>query len=382
MTDVTIGLGCFHFGLAQGFGGEFTWEYYCEEVEKALESISNLTELSIEHVIKPEEVLRYEHKDPASRIDEIVGAHPPIGTLRISFQLYLPYRVQKQFFPIKSLQEGCPTFTENFIVLIKPTYLGIPLAFIELLEPSRTPDPSSAVVVIREFLKAQLPDMADRTIRFESLGPSPFHADIFFSLDASVFSEEQAANLKVECELTRDYDLIRIFANPQVYETTLSAKEAFIDLAKHELALYYWIIQNRNLFYKKWQSLENSVQHITNSFSKKGLKGAVEKLVFTPRYISKAVEEISQFEIDRISIENTRDSLYKGVYQSTKDVPIFRKQVDQEINNLKTYPVKQMSDLVQFIESRSVKNLEILTNILVGLLGGVTGAIITLIFTR
>jgi hypothetical protein len=53
MKVMPIGLGCFHFGIGKAFGNKFDWKLYYSELRKSLESITNISDLSIEEERDP-----------------------------------------------------------------------------------------------------------------------------------------------------------------------------------------------------------------------------------------------------------------------------------------------------------------------------------------
>ena len=67
---------------------------------------------------------------------------------------------------------------KNFQIKIKDSY-HLPIALVEIIDPSETPKPSSAVQIVREFLRSEFKRINSDFLRFECLGPSPFHFDCY-----------------------------------------------------------------------------------------------------------------------------------------------------------------------------------------------------------
>jgi predicted CopG family antitoxin len=293
----------------------------------------------------------------------------------IEFSLYLPYRLQEKY---GSLLKARETFTEKFKIRINCSYFGIPITFIELIDPTKLPSPSDAVMIIRKFFEDQIPDSQDNTIRFESLGPSPFHVDVYLNLEEGKFEENNFADLIVESVVKRGYDFIKVYGNTKSYKTLPEVKKRFIHSAGHELCFYYLLEQMSNKFYQEWQSLKDSVNELLRRSMEKGLMNVWYKLFYFPQLTTEAVDKIAQFEINRIEWNTQRNIFYRQIYKSAIDIPIFKSYIDDEINNLPQFPIKELSELITFVEKKRLKGLEFLILIAGSLFGGIIGTLLTL----
>ena len=78
---------------------------------------------------------------------------------RIDFDLYIPFRIQDG---LARLRARSDTGTENFRIHVIYVYYS-PVVFVELLDPTDPCTPSTAMVVIREYLWSELRKTHDRS---------------------------------------------------------------------------------------------------------------------------------------------------------------------------------------------------------------------------
>jgi hypothetical protein len=121
-----------------------------------------------------------------------LGCFPGLGSdSTVEFSLFIPHRVQADLFPSGRLPN---TLTEHFRVRVVGTFTGLPIAFVEPDNPTGIPEPSDAVIIVREFLVSQLA-MNNSPLTLQILGPSPVHAD-FYVLDSEIEQERIKSEFK------------------------------------------------------------------------------------------------------------------------------------------------------------------------------------------
>ena len=96
-----------------------------------------------------------------------------------SFLYLLPHRIQEELVENIGRISGTNTLSERFRVHILGSIPDLPIAFVEPDAPSGTPSPADAIVIVREFLRKHLKQTERGSIKLDTLGPSPFHADIY-----------------------------------------------------------------------------------------------------------------------------------------------------------------------------------------------------------
>jgi hypothetical protein len=250
---IWFGIGSFHFGYRKAPPFKFRLHEYVRDLKSALESVPAITEVFIDI---PETKFNIDnvdvHHDPGLFQDG-VGHFPPISHGSIRFQIYIPARVQEDLCQVSAPTD---TGTERFTVYIDYAYEG-PVAFVTLQDPaSGDRDPATAIQVVREFLVRELrPNKSP--IRFEFLGPSPFHAECSLRLiDAAAAGNGAFAVSHIE---RRGYDLLRFTSDHIEYDSAEDAAEDLFQELDEELGLFYAINANEAQARIQWQSIEEQV---------------------------------------------------------------------------------------------------------------------------
>lgn len=176
-----FGIGCFHFGITPAMQSPFSPQDYATEIESVLKAIANISEI---------EVFCDDPVDSTEQSFECNGDIPDFSTgkdwfpyvslLDISFDIYLPRRVQAEI--LETQEEFLKTQSEQFRILMRNCYYS-PVAFITPLEAQTDEcNASDAVVLVRRYLEREIRKQGGK-LALESTGPSPFHADFFLRLE-------------------------------------------------------------------------------------------------------------------------------------------------------------------------------------------------------
>ena len=99
---------------------------------------------------------------------------------RIDFDLYIPLRIQKD---LAGRDTQWDTGTENFRIHVRHSFYS-PITFVRLLGTDKSNAPSTAMVVVREYLQTKCAEPSS-DLRFTCLGPTPFHADLHIEPDVT-----------------------------------------------------------------------------------------------------------------------------------------------------------------------------------------------------
>ena len=113
--EKSFGIGCFHFGLKGELPINFQGTQYLESITRSLNNIPNITnvEVDIENGIHECDQILNE----LPRLSEGEEYFPNLPDLKISFNLYIPYRIQTELYGVE--QRFLNTNTENFKIIIK-----------------------------------------------------------------------------------------------------------------------------------------------------------------------------------------------------------------------------------------------------------------------
>jgi hypothetical protein len=367
----SFAIGCFNFGVKKIPPYDFVGSDYLEQLEKTLSKVTNLTNLNFESDEDfPNRKKKITKKTPHIQNDR--GYFPEALILEIEFNLHIPYKIQAKI--IGGKKKYLRTNTEDFYVKILNGYF-VPVTVIECIEPDKKNDPSSAVQIVREYLKKELKEIASDYIRFEFLGPSPFHLDCY--LKPRKFAENSDWFFETEMVLQKGYDDLTIYYDEDEFEDIEEAMYNLYPIINDELGFYYSAQQNRVHKMRSWNSLQKKLKKLLEIQKTKGLAGLYKKFFARPKLIEKIFVALATFEWDNIYVNNYKQNYYKQTFE-VDDRILFKTFIDKELDEKDDHPIQQVSDLLNFFESRRVKSVELTMTIIAAIVGGAIGSIITI----
>lgn len=359
-----FGVGCFHFGYEPQLPFYFKTARYIEALTAALKSLPSVNKLSIIHNETFNNEYQVEIATPTLNSGE--GYFPVVTFLRINLSIYIPFRVQEEILESIGLER---VDTENFSILMLDTYYG-PVTFIECLNAPVEGSPSVAVVLLREYLKREFTKI-EGPITFESLGPSPFHADFLLRGNPQVNGEFSSEILP-----RRGYDQVIIECGTEDWPSD-DDLESLYDELKGELGLFYSIQRQNIAFMKRWSTLVKDWEKLRESVEKKvsivNIAHRLEIHRASKQLISDAYSFRAELDIERQEREQAIASEYD------KGTQIYLERfVQSKAEMLSQYPVDTILGWAQHINEASFKQAEIVAVIFAGLIGGVIGAFVTI----
>jgi len=373
-----FGVGCFNFGVKKSPPFTTTGSEYISELRAALEGISNISEIQIN---ASEEFLLYSFsvEDPIAPIDEGFHFFPRTDfNPEISFDLYIPRRIQHELSPLKPSPE---IGTEKFRISIwYPFYM--PVTFVESIEPDKVNNPSEAVIIIREFLDKHINEPDSGYIRFESLGPSPFHADFF--LKEEVQRSENYTYRGFSCHRIqrRGYDRLEFFLDPAAIGTNQEiAKKRLFHVLEDEIAVFYLITHMRWLQYSAWADLQSDISDLVRAREKSFFKSWWQNLFSGARQIHDAFVGIAEYEIEDMEGQSYLERAYRDLFKY-KTKPFLNRELEESRQEWSVSPANQLREIVTLLETRRSRLVESFILLLSAIVGGVAGSIITLLISK
>ena len=244
-----FGVGCYHFGLKTPI--EISAENYIIALKDRLNKINTISDINVE--------FDEDGPDVTIKIDDDVGSFndsgrsiPLLQFFRLSFSIYIPERIQRDL--TKNIYPRC-IGVENFKVTIEHDWYG-PFTVVECIDSTDETNPSDAVVIIREFFKKEFHEDSG-IIRFECLGPSPFHAN--FVLKES--SEELSTPIETKIIKLRGYDHLEFLYRKSEYDDETAYDDVLEELAS-EFGLYYRLVAEERVRSNEWELLEENVSSV------------------------------------------------------------------------------------------------------------------------
>ena len=361
-----IGIGCFHFGVAREMFPEFTAKRYAEEVEKAINQIANVSDLKVS---SPDEYT-YNYRFDRSNMPKFEQGDdwfPVLGYLNIVFNVFIPTKLQEQYLGESFRSKPVP---ENFLVTIHNDRW--PIAYVSLLcEDFDEYPPSKAVLIVRKYLEEEIGKQKGR-IRFEKLGPSPFHANIYVDYYRS---ETNKSNFAIRTEKRQGYGSITFLVHRDIYSDEKLLISKFHKIVEPEISLYYMIIHFRARQFHLWENIQDLTTKIveTGPTFLRWLKSSI-RFVSKGYRINKLFESLISFKVETLQKKESLAEMYRYVYSIPRNLKEF---IDQEYNNPPLFPVSEIFDLLYFKESRVSKFWELVALLIAAIMGGVVGSLLT-----
>ena len=361
---IGFGVGCFHFGIKKETPFEFKGSEYISKLGEALEDIPNSRNIKISASDAFGNVSG-QIEDELPKIDEGKGFFPEVQLGFVEFELHIPFDEQAKL--LESMQY-IENFTEDFKVTIHYGSRS-PIAYVEPLFPSNDISPSNAVITVREFLETNL---NSDYIRFECIGPSPFHADFYIKESQHAPDNGFTHALKKKY----GYDTIIFNYNPELYAKDKITNLIYTNI-RIELDLYYFILQEHSYRIGEWETLTDIMDNLIdleqlNTFNY--LKNAFKR----SNLLNNTYINLVKFESRQLTYLNEEQDIYTLIY-SVNDGHL-KYFIDTAIEENPTFPTEQLNKLIKFFESRRMKNMEIAVMLISGFIGGIAGALFTGLF--
>jgi hypothetical protein len=269
--------------------------------------------------------------------------------------------------------------TERFRIVIRYGY-HFPVTFVEPLAPSENCSPSDAVIIVREFLKKQIDVVRSEYIRFDVLGPSPFHGD-FYLLELPPPEEScDIIGFSFASIPLRGYDSLEFQFDRALYDNIDEAKAELLDELEDEAGLFYrmtnWAVRQMH----SWSDLETAFDGLLGLYQAKGPRGLWGTLVPAYKRVHDVVVALSQFEGNQLWMMHDLRQEYRDLSAKERE-PYLDAYLQKRMADFPSYPTKQLGDVVALLEGRRSKAVENFFVIIAAILGGIIGALVTLAIT-
>lgn len=372
-ASIQFGVGCFSFGIQKSPPFQLRGVEYVSQLQSTLEKIPTVSEINIE-AESDFKAISLEVENNIPKLDEDYGFFPPPSMdLEISFKLYIPARIQKQLYNgIEFTTQPC----EKFRITVHNTY-HFPVTFVELLEDMTKYEPSSGVVVVRKYLEKEFEKIDSELIRFESLGPSPFHAD-FMLCEDSGNERENPHGFRCEIDQQRGYDDVTFYYKSKYFDTLASARDMLFYELEDELGVFYKVVHSDVMRMHVWYSLTDRIQNVLSAQKQKGMFRIYLNLVRNYREIHDIAIELCQFEANELMCLSEAEKDFKNLFTDTA-IPYLEPFLKKQIESLNSYPCSQIRNVLDLLETRRSNLTGAIIVLISAIIGGVVGSLITLL---
>ena len=360
---IPFGVGCFYFVPTERAPETGQSARYIELIRAALEAIPNADNIVIDGGEDPDPLLLPLKGSWPSLDEPVFNAYP--SYLNIDFDLYIPPRIQEQVLnPLGEELVG----SEHFHVEL--VYRDMPLVMVTATEPGGWRAGSTYIMLIREYLKRELDSSV---VGLSVLGPSPFHSDFLLKL-----VQQQERPLVVGREQpTFGYSQHWCrYASTSHDKSTRQALSAVLAELTPELTTFYEACQRRQLLMRAWEKIEEPVRATLLAEGSGCWRDAIVNRLRQSRSIRLVTARLARFEMDRIF----EHQILEGALDHTYSVPgraYLREEVEKAVNRMGEYPIEEVYRLIEFLEGRRSKQVELLVVFTAALVGGIVGSILT-----
>lgn len=374
----SFGIGCFHFGISDESNKEiFSVKEYISEVKNVLEKISSISDINISY---DEDLKNHEFTIELanSRLQNGDFCHPYIESYNLEFKIYIPFRIQAKLIGIK--KNYLDTNTENFKVYFRHNWYG-PLSFVECLNPTLETKPSSAVRIIREYISTEIKKI-DTFLIYDFIGPSPFHANFYLTIDENKDKEETNNYFKIEHFKTHGYDELYIKYRKSDFKFEEEALEYLLNELESEVAYFYDFKVKEIHKSNEWSIINKGMHSILDFEDKESKKTFKDKYFNRPKLFKEVFKDIGLFKGQEIFNKNINNRDYSSIYKHSHNQIYLQYFIDKEISESMNYPLDETIELLKYFDQKSSKTFELMVIFIATIMGGVIGASITILFSK
>ena len=375
MNAVPVGVCCFHFGLSSTPSGEYTYGRYVDDVRDLLTAVRGLSDLEIggsfdrdAPIEVPSTLL------PMCDAREVV---PKIQNHRIDFLLHVSLaeqaKVRGSSFPVPQ------TFTERFRVSVRPTVYGMPVVFVEPIEPDGASRPYDCGLVVQEAVRARISDAGHELLRLEILQPSPLPVDTILVSEEARFEKSPHVPFAWDYLESRGFDVLSVSYNPPVFKDERAPIVFFETVAGPEVGLIYSIVQLMDAEGRDWSDLEATARKLVGTLlpENRGKDAGSRK---TQRdLVEKSTADLAEFELTRSNIRTNLSMHYRILTRSMTEGCFYKTKIERMLELWPVRPIEEVRRITTFAEGRWTHRVSVLTTFVVGFASALIGAAATLI---
>jgi len=359
---LAVGVGCFWFSPKRPISGIEAGKgpiaRHLDDVKSALEDIDNVSDLEIVF-----DSTRLAEASPDDTLDD--DDDPLFIDGSIEFDLFLPIRVQQHYGLGHSVE------VERFHVSITHAFY-FPVTFIHYTVPDQEDatefSPSGSIIIAREFLQEKLKDHPK--VKFNYIGPSPFHAKLIVK---SLDGEEGESTVEI---VSRGYNTIFVKVSDDEDDLMQVVSDRYLDI----LSCYYGIIWRRVSLYRSQARIIGQVRGLVDMGESKFPLASLKTMSKRKTTITEIFTDILDDKVQRISLDGF-------VNEATRDGTIahdniLRHFLDDALSEIPKLPTDEIRKVVDIVEGRRSSFLQNGATLLAGLLGAIIGSLLTIILSH
>lgn len=380
---IMFGVGCFSFEapdadhlLMENPTGTYSVHDWASDVERYLAAFPSIDNIRVEgfRSVRGDQPLTWRDTTVAAirQLDHDgshhggdLRPHPDRG--RVGFTVTIPIRTQVEVMVYAEGRTGT-----RFDVDIRYG-AGMPVAFVRTYADQE--DPSLAVAIVREFLRAEERARGSESspIRFVAMGPSPLWSNFVVRPPDPEVDEE------LDVELVDDTGYNWVVLRARQTKSVCDPERAYA-LAKARLqdaaSTYYEFISQGLVSYATRRYIESELEDLVSVHRAHGFRAWLTRLWSGGRKANDLMLDILAIDVD----QRRGSESNKEAWSALKDSPggiALAPQVQRELQDGQEDYVTHTREVVGVLNSRHAKDVEIVAVVLASVLGGAVGAALT-----
>jgi hypothetical protein len=353
-----IGIGCLWFARrSRADPKTFDPSKHVKDIRRALEGIDSISNLKIKG-----EASFYSGSWSLAD-DQRENFFPIFAHLEISFDIFLPARVQQKY-TLRDPGDAVEALKVKIFYKSRMPVMYVHYPVTGGVADCRRLSPSTAIVAVRKYLDEKLKD--DPEVQVQMLGPSPFHANIYLGPD----TEENTSKC---LDLTHPGDGYGTFYFSMSPESAADQFILFVETYNHTLSSFYLVVRLRN----HSSILATEVIDATQELLEPPSGGVILSFNYWRAFkgrIDPAFQSLLREKMNRLSQARTLNALMQDDRLRTESP--FIPYIEREIADANLIPDEDVREILLMLEQRRQGYFGRATTLFAGLLGGILGALV------
>ena len=368
-VEAQLGFGSLHFQATAAAPDLFTGAEYLGWIESALRRLPAATVIEIAALDSAYLDSLWPAPGASDGYSDTGIPYPPLQFCRIKFALRIPREIQADVVDEDVVPGGAGS--EDFIVSIQDGW-QMPTAIVWPIDASQPGDGSSAVQMVREYLRREIGPAQTSPIGFDCLGPSPAH----FTIQLVEGVQGQGQSFQLVQREPAPYPNYVFAYRPDVLGLAAAVDELHFEV-NSQLDLLYRVESARVSQLRGWDKAEGGARRILNAYEARGPKGSIRRLV-QGRHIGRVQIALVEVELNQALDHKRLWREFEGDYVDAPEINIDQVVRDQ-LQGFETIQVEPLSKLLEALASGRQTGRAVLIAAVASLVGAVVAAVATLI---
>ncbi|MEU8031886.1 hypothetical protein AB0C13_25120 [Streptomyces sp. NPDC049099] len=298
---------------------------------------------------------------------------PAVGEM--SFRVTIPSRIQEKLslFPVP------PTAIEEFdVTIVFGSFAPVTSVVCVGAEEDHF-SPSTAVVVVREFLEAELGKLNGSNVTLSTVGPSPFHVD--FHVRPGVGEVEWRLGLSCTFKAGIGYRDCVFYYDPEVFSSVEEVMGGVLAHVRKELSGFYYLQIQRNHRMNVALDLNEEAEALTYRLSEPGVRAFLRRTRGFRRALNSLKIAILKSRL-MIARHHREAQEIIGITYLRLEVELFRPYLDEVVAEKYEEELDAAEKIVDLLDERQTHEAQRFVSFTVALIGVIVGSVLTAILRK